>query len=309
MRVSADVTGGDPLAGLHDVPWAELRHSYGMADDVPGNLRAMHAGDWEGRYPPGLQLANHIVHQGTRSQAAVFTVPFLVRMALDPWQASRHRIVSLLVSIAIGLDNNYLPGRYDPEEDRAYLARVRGEADAAAWGSAEAEDDEQRTLRGGRALVLADAEAVVRCYDAVMEALPVLTVLLSSDRPELRAETANLLAWFPEFAAASVPLLTAFVAGEDSPGAAATGVVALGLLGAPESVPFIRRYLDSAIPELRWASAFALAQFGITDQAVTDALTETVARPPAASETMSFLSGSYRRLAELALYEITRSPI
>ena len=309
MRVSADVTGGDPLAGLDDVPWAELRHSYGMADDVPGHLRAMQAGDWEGRYPPGLQLANHIVHQGTRSQAAVFTVPFLVRMALDPWQASRHRIVSLLVSIAIGLDNNYLPGRYDPEEDRAYLARVRGEADAAARGSAEAEDDEQRAQREGWALVLADAEAMMRCYDAVMEALPALTVLLNSDSPELRAMTANLLAWFPEFAAASVPLLTVLVAGEDSPGAAATGVVALGLLGAPESVPFIRRYLNSAIPELRWASAFALAQFGITDQAVTDALTETVARPPAASETMSFLSGSYRRLAELALYENTRSPI
>lgn len=110
-------------------------------------------------------------------------MPSLVRMALDPWQASRHRIVSLLISVAIGLVSNYLPSRYDPEEDRAHLARVRG-----------------------------------------------------------------------------------------------------------------------------WASAFALAQFGITDQAVTDALTETVARPPAASETMSFLSGSYRRLAELALYEITRSP-
>jgi hypothetical protein len=62
--------------------------------------------------------------------------------------ASRHRIVSLLGSIAIGLDNNYLPGRYDPEEDRASLARARGAAgDMAKW-TAEAKDDEERAWRG-----------------------------------------------------------------------------------------------------------------------------------------------------------------
>lgn len=244
------------------------------------------------------------------SQAAVFAVPFLVRMALDPRQANRHRIISLLGSIAIGLDNNYLPDRYDPEEDRAYLARLRGEADDMAQWIAKAEDDEQRTQReGSRAQALIDAEAVVRSYDAVREALPALVVLLNSDSPELRAETANLLAWFPEFAETSVPLLTAFVASEASPGAAATGLVALGLLGDPESVPFIRRYLDSTILKLRWAFAFALTRFGITDHAIIDVLTETVARPPAASETMSFLGGSYSRLAEIVLYEITRSPV
>jgi hypothetical protein len=221
-----------------------------------------------------------------------------------------HRIVSLVRSIAIGLDNNYLPGGYDPEEDRAYLAKMRGEAGEWAQWIAEAADDELREQREQAcAQVLIDAEAAVRSYDAVREALPALTVLLNSDSPELRAETANLLAWFPEFAATSVPLLTAFVASEASPGAAVTGIVALSLLGAAETVPFIRGYLHSAVPELRWASAFALTRFGITGQAITGALTETAARPPAASETMSFLSGSYQRLAEKVLYEITRSPI
>ena len=102
----------------------------------------MQAGVWEGRYPPSAQLANHIVHQGTRSQAAQFTVPFLVRMALNTRQSNRHRIVGLLVAIAIGLDNNYLPNGYDPAEDRATLEAVRGEAgDLAQWVS-EAADDE-----------------------------------------------------------------------------------------------------------------------------------------------------------------------
>jgi hypothetical protein len=123
------VTDDDPLAGLDDVPWVDLQHSYRMADDVPGHLRAMQAGVREGRYPPSAQLANHIVHQGTRSQAAIHTVPFLVRMALDPRQINRHKIVGLLIVIAIGLDNNYLPNGYGPAEDRTYLTTVQREAE------------------------------------------------------------------------------------------------------------------------------------------------------------------------------------
>nr|WTB28174.1 HEAT repeat domain-containing protein [Streptomyces sp. NBC_00830]WTB35909.1 HEAT repeat domain-containing protein [Streptomyces sp. NBC_00830] len=302
------MTDSDPLAGLDDVPWAQLRHSYGMADDVPGHLRAMQAGDWEGQYPPSAQLANHIVHQGTRSQAAVYTVPFLVRMALDPRLVNRHRFVGLLVAIAIGLDNNYLPNGYDPREDRACLARMRGEADDWAQWIAEAADDEQRKQREESCeQVLIDAEAVVRSYDAVREALPALAVLLTSDSPELRAETANLLAWFPESASISVPLLKAFVADEVSPGAAATGVVALGLLGEPAPVPFIESYLDSPIVELRWASAFALTRLGIAGPAVVDVLTQVVARPPETTGTMSFLSGSYGSLAVMALAETSEA--
>ncbi len=59
------------------------------------------------------------MHQGTRSQVAVCTVPFLVRMALDIKLADRHRFVALLGAIAIGLDSNYLPNGYDPREDWA----------------------------------------------------------------------------------------------------------------------------------------------------------------------------------------------
>ncbi|MFD8806447.1 HEAT repeat domain-containing protein [Streptomyces sp. NPDC059597] len=302
------MTDDDPLAGLDDVPWSRLQHSYGMADDVPGHLRAMQAGVWEGRHPPIAQLANHIVHQGTRSQAAAYTVPFLVRMALDPRLVNRHRLVGLLVAIAIGLDNNYLPNGYDPREDRAALADIRGEADDWAQWIDEAADDEQRSQREGScAQVLIDAEAVVRSYDAVREALPALAVLLTSDSPELRSRTANLLAWFPESAATSIPLLKAFIADEVSPGAAATGVVALGLLGEPATVPFIRRYLDSPIVELRWAAAFALTRFGIADPAVVDVLTQVVARPPEETETMSFLSGSYMGLATMALAETSEA--
>ena len=242
------------------------------------------------------------MHQGKRSQAAVHAVAFLVRMALDPRLAGRHEFVALLGAIAIGLDDNYLPDGYDPQQDLDYLARLRGEAaDWPSWIAGATDDEQRRQREESCARVLIDAEAVVRCHDAVRAALPALAVLLSSDRPELRAETANLLAWFPESAATSIPLLKAFVAGEASPGAAAKGVVALGLLGEPATVPFIRRYVDSPVAELRWASAFALTRFGIAGPAVIDVLAQAVAQPPGKTETMSFLSGSYIGLAAMAL--------
>ncbi|MEV7557599.1 hypothetical protein [Streptomyces sp. NPDC089795] len=300
------MTDSDPLAGLDDVPWTRLRHAYGTADDVPGHLRAMRAGDRaeEGSFRPSALLTDLIVHQGTRSQAAVYTVPFLVRMALDPRSAERHRFVQLLTAIAIGLDNNHLPHGYNAEEERAELAELRGEADDWARWTAEAADDEQRAQReASHAQVLIDAEAVERSYDAVRQALPALAVLLTSDSPELRAMTAYLLAWFPDAASLSAPLLKTFVAREASPGAAATGLVALGLLGEPATVPFVEGYLDSARVELRWASAFALTRFGIAGRAVTDVLTQVVARPPEKTTTMPFLSGSYGGLAVMALAE------
>ncbi|WP_149551866.1 HEAT repeat domain-containing protein [Streptomyces marokkonensis] len=107
----------------------------------------------------------------------------------------------------------------------------------------------------------------------------------------------------PESVATSVPQLKALVADEVSPGAAATGVVALGLLGDAATVPFIEPYLESPIAELRWASAFALTRFGIAGPAVVDVLTQVVARPPERTGTMAFLSGCYGGLAAMALAE------
>ncbi|MFJ2598666.1 HEAT repeat domain-containing protein [Streptomyces erythrochromogenes] len=297
------MTDSDALAGLDDVSWSQLQHAYGMADDVPRHLRAMQAGDRaEGDFRPSALLVNCIVHQGTRFEAAVYTVPFLVRMALDPRLANRHRFVSLLASIAIGLDNNYLPNGYDAEAERAELAEMAGEADDwAQWIAEPAGDEERRKRAATYRQVLKDVEAVERSYAAVREALPALNVLLTSEDPELRATTAYLLAWFPASAAESGPLLQAFVAREVSPGAAATGLVALGLLGEPAAASFIEGYLDSPLAELRWGAAFALNRLGNTRPVVTDVLIEAVARPPEGETTMPFLGGAYGGLAVMAL--------
>ncbi|WP_327280560.1 MULTISPECIES: HEAT repeat domain-containing protein [unclassified Streptomyces] len=300
------MTAGDPLSGLDDVPWADLKHCFGAADDVPGHLRAVRAGGQEGRYPAIVLLWNNVVHQGTRAEATVHTIPFLVRMALDSGVPDRHRVVGLLGATAIGLDNNHLPDGYDPSLDRAELVELRGQAGEFAQWIAEAEDEKQGKEREAQwAELLITAEAGPLCYRAVRDALPALAGLLKADGAELRAAVANLLAWFPEYAPTSIPLLTSFVADEGTPAAAATGLVALGLLGEPSVVPSVRRYLDSPFDELRWASAFALTRLGVTDPGVTDALTAALAHPPARSEEMMFLGGDHLGLAAMAL---TRTP-
>jgi len=304
------VTDDDPLAGLDDIPWADLQHAYNSAFDVPDLLRAIQSGTQAGRFPPTVLLADRIVHQGTRYEAARYAVPFLVRMAFDTTIDQRHRIVALLADIAIGLDNNYLPNGYDPEEDRAYLALMRTEsADWPQW-IAETPNEQQREMREKScAQVMLDAEASVLAYDAVRAELPTLDSLLHADDIDVRIATAYLLAWFPESAEASIPALTEFVVSEKSAGAAAAAIVALGLIGDSATIPFVQQYLDDSAAELRWASVFALTRLGMADTTFRD-----ISAEPGEDQsenpvtTMPYLNGSctYRQLAELALEHAPR---
>lgn len=90
------------LAGLTDIPWAELRHAYGCADDVPGILRAIADGDEETAKEAASELFGNIWHQGTVCQATVPAVPFLARLAA----AGRHTatLTGLLGCIAESTD-------------------------------------------------------------------------------------------------------------------------------------------------------------------------------------------------------------
>lgn len=84
----------DPLAGLDEVPWHELRHAYGNAANLPRLLRAVATGDKDA----DEELATSIVHQGTIYDSTAYAVPFvlaLLRQASD----TDHRMW-LLVTLA-----------------------------------------------------------------------------------------------------------------------------------------------------------------------------------------------------------------
>lgn len=98
------------LEGLDRVNWRQLRHSYGVATDVPDMLRAMAAVEFEitdfTRIPEGAEgvekiyydFGNSVNHQGDISSATAASVPFLVELATNPLVKNRYRILSELRS-------------------------------------------------------------------------------------------------------------------------------------------------------------------------------------------------------------------
>ena len=69
------------LDGLAEIPWRDLSHAYGSAEDVPGLLRAIASGDAEAAGNAVHELFGNICHQGTVYEATEYAVPFLARMA------------------------------------------------------------------------------------------------------------------------------------------------------------------------------------------------------------------------------------
>ncbi|WP_189950548.1 HEAT repeat domain-containing protein [Streptomyces alanosinicus] len=87
-----------PLNGLDDIPWAELGHAYGAADDVPATLRLLaRAGEDPEREERLDHLDASIYHQGGAVYAAgAAAVPFLVELAATPGLPMRAAIVELV---------------------------------------------------------------------------------------------------------------------------------------------------------------------------------------------------------------------
>ena len=205
------MTRSGNLNGLDDIAWGDLEHAYGSAEDVPGNLRGLLAGDERVRAKALGSLYGSIVHQGTRYEATRYAVPFLARLARDGSVGGRDKIVLLLASIAIGYDEAYLPRGYDPAGDRRARAELRLETPEAwerqldAWVAAAPDEPLRRMRESTREMFSLEAqircaEAVTLAYDAVRKELPGLTGLLSARDAELRNAVAYLLAWFPEAA-------------------------------------------------------------------------------------------------------------
>ena len=92
------------LDGLERVPWRELHHAYGTAEDVPDLIRDLVAGDRERQKVALYELFGNIWHQGTVYEATSHAVPYLVEIALHPntEPGTRDGVVGLLACIADG---------------------------------------------------------------------------------------------------------------------------------------------------------------------------------------------------------------
>lgn len=87
---------GRPLSELGEVDWANLRHAYGSAGDVPAQLQAIADGNSEA-YQDAF---GNLWHQWTTYSATLYAVPFLLGI-LEEGQGGQD-ILSLLAVISGG---------------------------------------------------------------------------------------------------------------------------------------------------------------------------------------------------------------
>jgi hypothetical protein len=290
--------------GLDEIDWSRLTHAYGAATDVPDQIRALRSPDADLRRRALWKLYGNIFHQGTRYEATAYAVPFLLELLGDPSTPERAELLGLLVSIAIGYDSSWLPGGLPIAEHRTV---ARGGAELLAAAPRPGDDDYDEDDGDYDYIVSLSNEdqnrlftyVALAAYDAVRRGVALFRSLLSDQDADVRTMAAYALAWFPEEAAGSVPALTDLVAASPSPPsarAAATALVALGLLGAQPPADAIR----DPRPVVRLGAALALARVkgSDVDQAAVD---ELLAWTSNGDDGLPYLDGDQAGYASLAL--------
>ncbi|MFG2056531.1 HEAT repeat domain-containing protein [Micromonospora sp. NPDC048930] len=294
------------LNGIDDIDWSRLSHAYGPADDVPDQIRALASADPETRARARYELYGNIFHQGSRYEASAYAVPFLLELLADPTTPEPTELLALLVSIAIGYDENWLPDGLPVAEWRR--AAAGGEALLAAaprpgdddfdedegdyaYLESLSEDDQHRL----------DAHVALVAWEAVRAGVPLLRDLLTRPEPPLRACAAYALAWFPEDAAGTLPVLAA-LRHDEYPPIAATALVTAGLLGeAPDA-----GLLADPRPEVRWGAAVGRARVlgRDADEGTVQELLAWAGRRSGRATGVPFLDGDLAGLAALALRQL-----
>jgi HEAT repeat protein len=93
-----------PLDGLDDIAWAQLRHAYGKASDIPRRLRAL-ASNWNMREQlEGIEGALFSLEGGICS-ATTPTLPYLVELVSTPKIRIRGDIVEMLGRLVTRLND------------------------------------------------------------------------------------------------------------------------------------------------------------------------------------------------------------
>ncbi|GIF71554.1 hypothetical protein [Asanoa siamensis] len=120
------------LSGLDEIPWADLEHAHGPADDVPDLIRALTDpyGDWDETLDE--LFGDNLLHQGTCYPATAPALPFLTRMIVSGAlpAAQRLDLYGWLLTAAGRQADDLLT-----DADRAAVAHRSPAADDDARGS------------------------------------------------------------------------------------------------------------------------------------------------------------------------------
>jgi hypothetical protein len=246
------------LENIDSVAWSELTHAYGAASNVPGQIRKLAKKRKKTRKNALEKLYSNIFHQGTRYQATPHAVPFLYELRASPETPDRHDVVYLLVNLALGYEESYLPDGLDIVGCR----RSAEQADSAmSWP-----DHVEYNKYGFASRVELD------CYDAVKDGVPTLITLLNDDDIRLANAAVYALAWFPEYSWESLPAIRHHLSTATDDISPANDLLAIGLLARSSDGSVdnsvCHEFLSHESLIVRVAAAIALARDPLTDKTI-----------------------------------------
>lgn len=111
-------TASSIVDAIASVPWGELQHAYGGAEDVRNQLIAIVIGDDATRAVAWWNLWGNIHHQGTIYSATVEAVPLVARLA--SWTRFPDRVEALTFLRAVAAAAGVVVWTYDRDGEIVY---------------------------------------------------------------------------------------------------------------------------------------------------------------------------------------------
>lgn len=203
------------LDGLDRIGWAELKHAYGPATDVPAALRAMALGGASQSARALSALSGSLCHQGSRYTATLAAIPFLAELA---FRSGPHTpgLLDLLRDIAAPSCQQILEAR---QTTQAYY-------DEMAHQTAHQSHADQIHSDSFGVSPLVDAQ----CHAAVANALPQLEPLVAAPSCAISAAMMGVLAELPAQGQDSATRIIGVIETASLPALQRAGLQALGRL-------------------------------------------------------------------------------
>ena len=240
------------LETLDAIPWSDLQHAYGAANNVPDLIRALASPDYE-VYDRALSvLWSNVTHQGTVYSATAYVVPFFCELLEAPTVHNKVRLLHYLTTIAYG----------------------------ASYADVHIREPELREIPEMQQQIAEELRCVQAASDAVSAGYPTYLRLLQSPDPEIRAYAAQTLSRCRSNATAIVPMMQQHLILDEPFLVPASILLSLGLLLPHEAATaqFFQQALRNATdPLIQIAAAIgeAFAMRELTDQAALKVLLQS----------------------------------
>ncbi|MET9251079.1 HEAT repeat domain-containing protein [Nonomuraea sp. NPDC003709] len=250
-----------------ELSWTELEDASGSAEDIPQIIQMLTAEDAEDRVRARETLWSRLVVHGTRYPATPHAIPLLIGTLRHLGPDERTELLEMIAFFAIGDDQDYLLGAFNPERLRSETTNKRHMPDADHRQEFSLQDE------GGNAEPKSK-RIELQCYDAVGDQIHSVIQLLPTSSPNGRKWILAILGYYPDKSSMSAPAILDLVMREDDEVVLATALISLGLMDTArgDSGATLQRFLNNPVDIIRWGAAIGLGWKGAPEPELAEIL-------------------------------------